>query len=90
VPMKNSFTLNDLILFNQFENEFWKEEHSVKSEYHGKKPGYEFTKFTEISDNFRDNLFSPEKRIISNIMDYSRALFVINTKKAGYFTVLMN
>ena len=33
---------------------------------------------------------SPDKRIISNILNYSRALSVVNTKNAGNFSLMMN
>jgi hypothetical protein len=32
----------------------------------------------------------PEKRIITNILNYSRALTVMKTKKAGTINLLMN
>lgn len=33
---------------------------------------------------------SPDKRIISNILNYSRALSIVDTKSSGNFSLIMN
>jgi len=77
--MKKSYTLNELISF-------------VNSEKRG----------TDLNDKDivcqenryqKDNLLdsrlsiSPDNRIISNILSYSRALSVVNTKSSGSFSL---
>lgn len=37
-----------------------------------------------------DDLAVPDKRIVSNIMNYSKALSVIKTKASGNFNLLLN
>lgn len=80
--MKKSYTLNELISF-------------VNSE----KSGADLNDKDIVCQENRyqkDNLLdsrlsiSPDNRIISNILNYSRALSVVNTKSSGNFSLMMN
>lgn len=71
--MKDSFTLDDFILFST----------SFGSESGGEM--VEERRQTTVSD-----LAGPDKRIISNILNYSRALSVLKTKRAGDINLLLN
>jgi len=71
--MKDSFTLNDLILFSNGD---------------GSKSDDEM--IDEYCRVDVDELAGPDKRIVDNILSYSRALSVIKTKRIGNVNVLMN
>lgn len=87
--MKSSFTIDDLFLFAINE--------TLETEDHMKCDGigaHELKhEFKEIlgSDDFSENAgVLPEKRLINNIMSYSRALNVVRTRQAGNINLLMN
>jgi len=71
--MKDSFTLNDFILYS---TNFGSESEDEMTEEHSK-----------ICEN---DLDGPDKRVIDNILSYSRALSVLKTKRAGNFNLLLN
>ncbi|MCB0804185.1 MAG: hypothetical protein KDC05_00215 [Bacteroidales bacterium] len=73
--MKDSFTFfNDQILFTGNEN--------TESHDDMKEDG-------DNTDWCSENA-KPDKRIINNIISYSRALSVMRTKRAGTINLLMN
>jgi hypothetical protein len=74
--MKNSFTLNDFFLSGQNESDEWWIQELIKSGISLQEPLPE--------------QFSPDKRVLSNIMGYSQALYVLKTNHAGVFSILMN
>jgi hypothetical protein len=85
--MKNSFTLNDLLFFNYNETE------------EGKEHGFSAINLPVLNEYYYLNtplttgkkwLFSPDEKIVKNIMNYSRALIVLKTEKTGSFNFLMN
>jgi len=79
--MKNSFTLDDLILSNYCET------HNSNAMNKSDLMHLDFNLKQELDDNFS---VSPDQRIINNILSYSQALCVLPTKGAGNVNVLMN
>lgn len=82
--MKNSFTLIELISFVCGENdETEKNEVEIACQTDSRR--------LINSEMLSFGLpISPDKRIINNILNYSRALSVIQTKEAGNFNLIMN
>jgi hypothetical protein len=88
--MEKFFTQNDLILFAYNETEKTDDEKLFKS----------MQTNTQLTDNYKSilsmkycvesALVSPQKRILNNIMNYSRALWIAHTEHSGDFNVLMN
>ena len=73
--MKDSFTfLNDLILFS--------DNNDVESQD-------DMNEEKEHSDWY-DGSIKPDQRVINNIMNYSRALSVMRTKRVGNLSILLN
>lgn len=79
--MKNSFTLDDLILSNYCET------HNSTEMKKSDLMHLDFNLKQELDDNLP---VSPDTRIISNILSYSQALCVLSTKSAGNINILMN
>lgn len=79
--MKNSFTLDDLILSDYCETQNSDE---VKN---SDLMHLDFNLKQELDESFS---VSPDKRIIHNILCYSNALCLISTKRAGNIKLLMN
>lgn len=73
LPMKDSFTINDFILFS---NDSGSDNDGGMVE--------------EFLNNWEGSLASPDKRIVRNILSYSQALSVIETKQAGIINLLLN
>lgn len=67
--MKDSFTLNDIILLSQSENEIMPMHSHEENEW---------------------NSEMPNETIVSNLINYSKALTVLKTKKLGTINLLMN
>ena len=87
--MKSSFTIDDLFLFAINET-LETEDHMKCDELEASELKHEFREILG-SENFDSNgRVSPEKRLINNIMSYSRALNVVRTKQAGTLNLLMN
>lgn len=88
--MKNSFTLNDLIRFVCGDNG----EVGLSDSEVACKPGDQYCKEDRKSSNnellYSGLPISPDKRIINNILNYSRALSIVNTKNSGNFNLLLN
>ena len=82
--MKNSFTFNELISFVCGENEKT-EKTEVEVACQTDNCGLSNSKMSNFSLSI-----SPEKRIINNILNYSRALSIVRTKEAGNFNLMMN
>jgi len=78
--MKNSFTLNDFFLSGQNEADDWRNQDLFNSGIPLQKP----------VDPFYQELVLPDKRVLNNILGYSHALYVVKTKHAGIFSILMN
>ena len=78
--MKSSFTLNDLILFTFCETEEQEDIDLSNSIDSGEKQKRDFQRLQ----------VSPNRRILSNIFSYARALSVLKTEKAGNFILIMN
>ena len=70
--MKDSFTLNDLILYSSIGSESEEEMQTIQVNKRGENPA------------------GPDRRVIQNIMNYSRALSVIKTNQAGPVKLLLN
>jgi hypothetical protein len=79
--MKNSFTLDDLILSDFCET------HNSNGM---KKSDLMCLDFNLKQELDHDLSVSPDKRIINNILSYSQALCVLSTKGAGNINMLMN
>lgn len=88
--MKSSFTLNELILSVCGENE----EADAGDAEVACQTGCQCNKpHQKLSDNNLLNsglTISPDKRIVDNILNYSRALSVVNTESSGNFSLMMN
>lgn len=78
--MKNSFTLNDFFLSGQNEADDWWIQDLINS-------GIPLQKLVDFSNQ---ELFLPDKKVLNNILGYSHALYVVKTKHAGIFSILMN
>ena len=87
--MKSDFTLDDLILFAYNEtretNEPEKGDVMESEEFR-----HDFREMLADDNEGKGRCVLPDKRVINNIMNYSRALSVVRTRKAGYFNLLMN
>ncbi|MCD4730946.1 MAG: hypothetical protein K8R74_10120 [Bacteroidales bacterium] len=88
--MKNSFTLNELILIACGE----KGEADISDmEVACQTNGQSNRSDRKLSNTDLHNSglsISPNKRIINNILNYSRALSIVHTKGSGNFNLLMN
>jgi len=83
--MKDSFTLDDLIFLAYCETAELEEDNLFDISETDKRLKNEF------KDLFlNSSKVTPEKRIIDNIMSYSRTLCVIKTNKAGIINFIMN
>lgn len=88
--MKNSFTLNELILFVCGEKRGADMNDMEIACQTGSDCKRDDRKLSDI-DLLNSGLsISPDKRIINNILNYSRALSIVNTKNSGNFNLLMN
>ena len=87
--MKSSYTPNDLILFAYCETKKPEQQNLYKELRTDKSLREEFKSI--LGDKFYvdSSFISPGKRIVSNLISYSKALFVMKTK-AGNFNLLMN
>lgn len=88
--MHRSFTLNDLILFAYSEPD----ETDSNSYYdlirENKNLSREYKAICKIKQYFANKKVGPSKSTINNILNYSKALSVNSTKKAGNFSLLLN
>lgn len=83
--MKDSITLDDLIFYAYCETEDLEE----KSIFDNSKAEEKFR--NEFKCMFLDSkTVSPDRRIVDNIISYSRALCVIKTERAGVLNFIMN
>ena len=88
--MKNSFTLNELILIvcgEQGETDMSDMEVACQTDDLYKKDDRKLSNIDLLNLGLS---ISPDKRIINNILNYSRALSIMNTKNSGNFNLLMN
>lgn len=85
--MKNSFTFNDFLFFNYNETEEGEDQ-----VFHGisRSDLNECNSLNSVFTTGRELVFSPDEKIVKNIMSYSRALIVLKTEKTGSFSFLMN
>ncbi len=82
--MKKSYTLNELINFvNGEKGERYPNEKDISCQTYPRKMSKR-----ELLDSSLS--ISPDKRIIKNILNYSRALSMVNTKNSGNFSLMMN
>ncbi len=88
--MKSFFTLNDLILFAYNETKEPEKRKLFKTMQTNQQLKDEFKSIIGIKYYVDSSLISPNKRILSNIMSYSRALAIFKTRGAGNFSLLMN
>jgi hypothetical protein len=82
--MKNSFTLNDLILSNFCET------HDTGEIKISDLIQLDFDLKHEMEKQNGNSFVSPDKGIVHNILCYSLALCVFPTKRAGDISILMN
>ncbi|MCB2220536.1 MAG: hypothetical protein KQI35_09085 [Bacteroidetes bacterium] len=87
--MKSSFTFDDLFLF-AYNETLETEDHMVHREQEDQELKNELKEMMGNDLTSDDESVSPDKRIICNIMSYSRALSVIRTKQAGNINLLLN
>ena len=87
--MKSSFTIDDLFLFEYYETHL-SNDHMVHPEIEANEMKTELEELMGSDQASDENCVSPDERIISNIMSYSRALNVVRTRQAGNITLLMN
>jgi len=88
--MKNSFTLNDFFLLCHNVTDGWKDQELIKDGFSNEGWRNEYPESYKNDGKSQDTLVAPDKRIIDNIMGYARALYMVNTESAGYFSILMN
>jgi hypothetical protein len=82
--MKKSYTFNELI--NAVNGDKWEEDPNEKDV--SCQTDHRKTSKKELLD--LNMSISPDNRIISNILNYSRALSMVNTKNSGNFSLMMN
>ncbi len=87
--MKSPFTLDDLFLF-AYNETHETEDHMLRRESEANEMKNELKDMMASEQSEEEHCVSPDKRIISNIMSYSRALNVVRTKQAGNINLLMN
>lgn len=82
--MKKSYTLNELINFVNGEK--------MEADPNGKDVACQTDPRKMSKSELLDSSLSisPDKSIISNILNYSRALSMVNTKNSGNFSLMMN
>ena len=88
--MKNSFTLNELILIACGENggtDLSDMEVACQTDGQSFRDDRKLRNIDLLNSGLS---ISPNKRIINNILNYSRALSIVNTKGSGDFKLLMN
>jgi hypothetical protein len=85
--MKKSFTLNENFLSSQNSANKQLCEDLMNS-------GITLNEFQNYQNKHSDfssqEVALPGKKVLSNILGYSQALFVVKTKNAGIFSILMN
>jgi len=88
--MEDSFTLNELILhaYNDSDEIRDRKLHDKLDEDECLKN--ELKTILETRYLLESNLVSPGKRLVDNILSYSRSLTVIKTKSVGDINLLMN
>ncbi|MCB0821125.1 MAG: hypothetical protein KDC09_00405 [Bacteroidales bacterium] len=87
--MKSSFTLDDLFLF-AFNETHETNESMVGHDFEVDEMKNELKELLGHEFKTEEESIAPSKRVISNIMSYSRALNVVRTKQAGNINLLMN
>ena len=88
--MKSSFTLNELILSVCGEKGGAGNRGDVVACETGcecSSPHEKLSNNNMLNSGFS---ISPNKRIIDNILNYSRALSIVNTENSGNFSLMMN
>jgi len=85
--MKNDFTFNDFLFFNDNDTDEWEEQ---KPAGITKPANIEFLILNAAFNNRNKWMNSPDLNVIHNILSYSKALSVIKTKESGIFHVLIN
>lgn len=88
--MHRSFTLNDLILFACSEPEDAEAENYRRLIRKSKFLTNDYKAICKIKQYFSNSKVGPSKSTINNILNYSKALSVNSTKKAGNFSLLLN
>lgn len=88
--MENFFTQNDLILFAYNETNKTDDEKLFKSMQSNTQLAENYHSILSMKYSVDSALISPQKRVVNNIMNYSRALWVAHTEHSGNFNVLMN
>ena len=88
--MKNSFTLNELILIACGEKggtDMSDMEVACQTDGQSNRSDRKLKNINLLNSGLS---ISPDKRIINNILNYSRALSIVNTKGSGNFSLLLN
>jgi hypothetical protein len=88
--MEKFFTQNDLILFAYNETNKTDDEKLFKSMQTNTQLTDNYKSILSMKYRVESALVSPHKRIVNNIMNYSRALWIAHTEDSGNFNVLMN
>lgn len=88
--MHRSFTLNDLILFAFSEHGNTDAENYRNLIRADKLLTREYKTICRLKRYFASKKVGPSESTIKNILNYSRALSVNNTKQAGNFSLLLN
>ncbi len=88
--MCHSFTLNDLILFAYSEPDQSEAENYRKVIRENIKLSKEYNTILRIKQYFKSKKVGPSESTIKNILNYSKALSVNQTKNAGNFSLLLN
>lgn len=88
--MHRSLTLNDLILFAYTEPEDFEAENYRNVIRGNKFLTKEYKTICKLKQYFANKKVGPSKSTINNILNYSKALSVNSTKKAGSFSLLLN
>ncbi len=88
--MEKFFTQNDLILFAYNETNKTDDEKLFKSMQTNTQLVENYQSILTMKYCIESAFVLPQKRIVNNIMNYSRALWIAHTEHSGNFNVLMN
>lgn len=88
--MKKNYTLNDLILFTYNETDSINKNLISKTIKSNQKLNTEYKSILKVKDALNSINVSPGKNVINNILSYSRALNILNSKAIGNISLILN
>jgi len=88
--MKKNYTLNDLILFAYNETDSVNKNLISKTIKSNKKLNTQYKSILKVKKALNSINVSPGKNVINNILNYSRALNILNSKAIGNISLILN